>query len=307
MIEENSSDKSFSDDEKDIHAMRIACRRIDYLDMKHIKKHHDSWYYLMNIYDMDVTYRLDYINWILVRDYNMALSKRQRIKNPLLHCYICGSSDLSTYGFNNNGRRRIKCNKCKKISVIKMRHFITEADVRSFLLDLFKDKFKNKSDITSLTEQMCADFSMVLHSYHFEELLSEQKVITHALKNDIIYAFFVSQVFRLYEKRNTLDLVFRVNGYHKYTDCYQHIPLLPKEHKEIITARNMEFNLSRSLKLVAPIRSTEEVKRNRLFYQVSAAYYTDDFYGWEKRVDKVFEELKISLTQEAGESSHTEA
>jgi len=168
IIEEIGDYRWCSDDEKDIYAMKIVCRRMDYLDAKNIKQYHDSWYYLLNYYNTDVTYKLDFVNWCLVRDNGMHLSKRQNIENPLLYCNSCGSSDISTHGFNNNARRRIKCNDCKKIGVIRIKNLVREVDLILFLRRFLKDKIDNDVVVKRIIEKMCDDFDLVVYSHHFE-------------------------------------------------------------------------------------------------------------------------------------------
>jgi len=200
IIAEYSIDQGFPDDERDRLAFYKSCELASKLDRKEIEKYSDSWHYLMNSYSGDVAYYLEYYNNHMACKYDLSPSRVQNTDRPLLHCDQCGSTDIVRQGFNNNGRRRIKCDKCKKISVIRVRHLLTQQEFVSFLQSFFSKKTHDQKLIELLTEKMSNDYHKISISHHFESLLSEQMVITHKLKKDIFNAFIAAEYLRTFPK-----------------------------------------------------------------------------------------------------------
>ena len=169
-----------------------------------------------------MTYILRHYNIILVRKHDFKLSKQQNLKKPLLHCSKCGSSSLSTHGFNNNARRRIRCHNCKKVSVVRVRNLITEDEFSSFLHAFFQERTEDQDLIAELTRNLKHDYYKISISRHFESLLAEQKIITHQLKEDIFHAFIAIEYLRTIPKE-ILDILPSIMGLEKLYDTYKHI------------------------------------------------------------------------------------
>ncbi len=281
--------KDSSDDERDRYTFLRACKLADTLDQQEIDRYLDSWYYLANYNNGDVTYKLRYYNTILVRHFDLKLSKIQEIPKPLLHCSTCGSDDLRTYGFNNNGRRRIQCLKCKRISVIWIKNLITQEEFELMLQAYFKDQIDSEKVIQELTERLKDDYSKISVSRHFEALLAEQVVITHQLKQDLFNAFIATEYLRTIQK-DILSMIFTSAEYTSFYNSYKQIPNLPRSKNIIGMHRMFHKNLIRLQDV-----TEDAVKYNRLFYQVSASMLNSHFHDWQHKTDKTFEQIKDTL------------
>ena len=290
IVAETTSDKGFPDDERDQYAFRAACELADKLDWEEIDKYQDSWHYFLNQYSTDVTYILRHNNIILVRKHDFQLSKLQNLKKPLLHCSKCGSSSLSTYGFNNNARRRIRCKNCKRVSVVRVRNLITEDEFLSLLHGYLQERTDDKDLIEELTSNLKHDYHKISISRHFESLLSEQKIITHQLKEDIFNAFISVEYLRTLPK-DILDILLISIKYGRLCDSFRPIPLIPNE-KNFASMSQMFCESFRGLETVT---DGKDVEFNRLFYQEAAAIYSSGFHDWRNRADTVYEELKNEL------------
>ena len=290
IIAEYSMDKSFSDNERDILAFHKACELASALDQKEIDKHLDSWYFLANYNYGDLTYHLSFYNNHLAVRYDVANSRVQNLNKPLLHCSQCGSSHISRYGFNNNGRRRIKCNSCNKVSVIHVKHLLTQKEFLSFLNAYFAKRTENKSLIEELTEKMNNDYHKIRTSHHFESLLSEQMVITHSLKEDIFNAFIAAEYLRTMPKEGLQKVLKHLKHMANYNSCGQIESL---SDKQILISQAPIFY--KDLHRLPDNVEAEDLKQSRLFYQVAAAMHTSHFNGWKHRAELTFEELKGTL------------
>jgi len=290
IVAETTSDKSWSDDERDQYAFRAACELADKMDWEEIDEFQDSWYYFLNHYNTDVTYILRYNNSRLVRKHDFKLSKLQNLKKPLLHCSKCGSSSLSTHGFNNNARRRIRCHNCKKVSVVRVRNLITEDEFSSFLHAFFQERTEDQDLIAELTRNLKHDYYKISMSRHFESLLAEQKIITHQLKEDIFHAFISVEYLRTLPK-DILDIFLISIEYGKLYDSFNPIPLIPNE-KNFASMSQIFCENFTGLETVADMK---EVEFNHLFYQEAAAIYSSGFHDWRSRADTVYEELLNEL------------
>ncbi len=290
IVAETTSDKSFSDDERDKFAFRSACKLADAMDWEEIDEFQDSWHYFLNQYDTDVTYILRHYNITLVRKHDFKLSKQQNLKKPLLHCSKCGSSSLSTHGFNNNARRRIRCHNCKKISIVRVKSLITEDEFLSFLHAYFHERTEDQDLIEELTKKLKSDYSKISISRHFESLLAEQKIITHQLKKDIFYAFIAVEYLRTIPK-DLLDILPSIMGLETFYDTYKHIPCLPDEQNLL----GMSQKFYESFTELETVLDTKDVEFSRVIYQTSAAMHTSGFHDWRSRADTVYEELQSEL------------
>ena len=290
IVAETTSDKGFPDDERDQYAFRAACELADKLDWEEIEEFQDSWHYFLNYYDNDVTYILGHQNIILVRQHDFKLSKLQNLKKPLLHCSKCGSASLSTHGFNNNARRRIRCRNCKKVSVIRVKNLITEDEFLSFLHAYLQERTDDKDLIEELTRNLKHDYYKISISRHFESLLSEQKIITHQLKEDIFNAFIAVEYLRTLPK-DILNILLINIEYGKLYDSFRPMPLIPNE-KNFASMSQMFCKSFTELETVADIK---DVEFNHLFYQEAAAISSSGFHDWRSRADTVYEELKNEL------------
>jgi len=290
IVAETTSDKGFPDDERDQYAFRAACELADTLDWEEIDEFQDSWHYLLNHYNTDVTYILRHNNRMLVRKHDFKLSKQQNLTKPLLHCSKCGSSSLSTHGFNNNGRRRILCHNCRKISVIRVKNLITEDEFLSFLHAYFQERTEDQDLIEELTRNLKHDYYKISISRHFESLLAEQKIITHQLKEDIFYAFIAVEYLRTIPK-DVLEIIPYVMGLEKLYDTYKHIPCLPDE-KNLM---QMSQKFYESFTELETVLDTKDVEFSRVLYQTSAAMHTSGFHDWRSRADTVYKELQSEM------------
>ena len=290
IVAETTSDKGFPDDERDQYAFRAACELADALDWEEIYKFQDSWHYFLNQYNSDVTYILEHNNIILVRKHDFKLSKHQNLKKPLLHCSKCGSPALSTYGFNNNARRRIRCKNCKKISVVRVKNLITEDEFSSFLHAYFQERTDDQGLIEELTRKLKNDYSKISISRHFESLLAEQQIITHQLKEDIFNAFIAVEYLRTIPKE-VLDIIPSIMGLETFYDTYKHIPCLPDEQNLLV----MSQKFYESFTELETVLDMKDVEFSRVIYQTSAAMHTSGFHDWRSRADTVYEELQSEI------------
>ncbi len=290
IISEYQVDQGFPDDEKDVYAFHVACKLAGKLDQQEIDRYCDSWHYLANYYDGDVTYHLRFYNNHLACRYNIAPSKVQNLEQSLLHCDKCGSASIVRQGFNNNGRRRIKCNDCQRVSVIRVKHLITQQEFESFLQSFFAERTHDQKLIDSLIAKMSNDYYKISISHHFEALLSEQMVITYALKEDIFNAFIAAEYLRTFPK-NMLEYLFELIEYEDLYNSYQQIPNLASK-KNFLEEEQMLYSKLRDL----PDKiETKDVSHTRLFYQVAAAMHTSHFHDWHHRANITFEEMKATM------------
>ncbi len=290
IISEYQVDQGFPDDEKDVYAFHVACKLAGKLDQQEIDRYCDSWHYLANYYDGDVTYHLRFYNNHLACRYNIAPSKVQNLEQSLLHCDKCGSASIVRQGFNNNGRRRIKCNDCQRVSVIRVKHLITQQEFESFLQSFFAERTHDQKLIDSLIAKMSNDYYKISISHHFEALLSEQMVITYALKEDIFNAFIAAEYLRTFPK-NMLEYLFELIEYEDLYNSYQQIPNLASK-TNFLEEEQMLYSKLRDL----PDKiETKDVSHTRLFYQVAAAMHTSHFHDWHHRANITFEEMKATM------------
>lgn len=290
IVEEYQVDQGYPDDEKDVYAFHVACKLATKLDRQEIDKYCDSWCYLANYNDGDLTYWLKFYNNHLACRYDVAPSRVQNLEQPLLHCDKCGGTAIVRQGFNNNGRRRIKCNDCKKVSVIRVKHLITQQEFESFLQSFFAERTHDQKLINSLIVKMSDDYHNISISHHFEALLSEQMVITYKLKEDIFNAFIATEYLRTFPEL-MLEYLFMLNEYEDLYNSYQQIPSLP-DKTNLIKENQMCYE---KLKDLPDQIEDKEVSCTRLFYQVAAAMHTPNFHDWHHRAERAFEELKDTL------------
>ena len=289
-IIETTLDKSYSDDEKDRYTFIKACIMADKKDSEEASQVHDSWYFLLNTYNSDVTYVLDHYCYILIRKYNFDFSKRQNLQKPLLTCDKCGTSDLSTHGFNNNAKRRIKCNLCKKISIIRVSNLISQFEFASLCEMYLQDYTKDKDLIASITETLQYNFAFLSKSKAFDGLMARQAVITYNLKEQIFKAFIGLELIRRYKTvdQSTLNLLTgdsylgsKINreGYLKVSDGTLY-PWSPKNIDDIL-----RINYA---------KSEEEYKFKNVECELAAHLHnvnSDTFYDWKSRSSVTFDQL----------------
>ncbi|QSZ42842.1 hypothetical protein GJV85_12225 [Sulfurimonas aquatica] len=201
-IIETDTDKSYSDNEKDRYTFIQACIQADRIDSDEASKVKDSWHFLLNKYDGDVTYILAGYCYRLIRKYNMHLSSRQNLEKPLLHCDKCGMSDLSTHGFNNDVRRRIKCNYCKKTSVIRVSHLISQSEFIHLCNIYLQGHTRDQNLIELLTQRLLHNFIILSKSKMFDKLMLRQPVITYSLKEEMFKAFIGMEIIRVQKRRD---------------------------------------------------------------------------------------------------------
>ncbi len=287
IIAEYNTDKGFSDDERDEYAFYAACELADRIDAQEIEKHLDSWYYLLNQYDMDVTYHTKHNNWILARQHDIKLSRRQNIKSPLLHCASCGSSDISTDGFNNNARRRIRCNTCSKKSLIRVNNIVKESDAYAFFRNYLQEFTRKDNLIEEITEKMVANFRLISISKHFDTLLAGQKIITHQTKKEILQASIGVQILMKFRRAGVYDAVLNSLDLPENLNLFGQV-----KHEDTKTIGFMKPKIIDQLQSIEPVLHQEDVALNHMFYQAAAVMHEPDFYNWEKNLEESFDLAK---------------
>ena len=284
IVAEYNTDKELLCDEKDKLAFYQACELADRLDAREIEKYLDSWYYLLNRYNTDVTYYTEYYNWMLVRRYDKKLSHRQNISVPLLHCATCGSSDISTHGFNNNGRRRIKCNTCSNKSLIRVNNIVKESDAYTFFRKYLEQYTKDLEVINELTDKMVENFSFISITKHFDTLLAEQMIITHQTKNKILLASIGVQILMKSKTRGLYDTYVSIIGLDENLNLASQ--LKPEDAKLLTYLKPMDIY---ELENILPVSSKEEVTHDHTFYQLAAVIHEPNFYEWEEQLKESYD------------------
>ncbi len=288
-IMETTIDKSYSDDEKDKRIFIQACIKADQKDSYEISKIHDSWYFLLNVYNPDVSYTLENYCYILIRKHNFVFSKRQELQRPLLRCNQCGMSDLSTHGFNNNGRRRIKCNYCQKVSVIRVSHLISQTDLANFCNSYFQNFTRDQGLIQSITQTLQHNFTYISKSKEFDRLMVKQPVITYELKEEMMKAYVGAEVLRATRNLNheTWDALMSLFNFKDKIDTNGYLQLknntlYPLSPKDIYV-----FNR------ISNVENTQEYTLDNVFYEMAAHLHGEDtFYDWQSRSAAVFYQLE---------------
>jgi len=288
-IIEITLDKAYSDDAKDEYVFVQACIMADKKDCEYAGKFKDSWYFLLNKYDMDVTYYLEYYCYILIRKHNIDISKRQNLEKPLLRCSECGADDISTYGFNNNSRRRIKCNVCSEISIVRAANLISQVELSDFCHIYLENYTRDQTLIESITKTLQHNFSYVSKSKDFDRLMARQSVITYELKEQVMKAFIGIEI--LSRKKNLQKSYWNdfINALQldSQTDSEGYL-IVAKDTFYSWIPKHIDDLLQLSL-----AQNEEEYKFNNIEYEIAAHLHdTQTFYDWKTRSTVAFEKLQ---------------
>ena len=289
-IIETTLDKSYSDDEKDRYIFIQACIMADKKDSAEASQIHDSWYFLLNTYNSDVSYILDQYCYTLVRKYNFDFSKRQNLQKPLLVCDKCGTNNLSTHGFNNNGRRRIKCNSCKKISVIRVSNLISLSEFSSLCELYLQDYTKDKDLVGSITETLQYNFTFLSKSKEFDRLMARQSVITYNLKEQMFKAFIGMELMRI--KKNLTQVALDLLT----SDTFLGSKIDSEGYLKISDGALSRWspNTIDDILRIDYVKTEEEYKFRNIECEIAAHLHnlnSDIFYDWKGRSSVTFNQL----------------
>lgn len=290
-IMETDAEKSYSDDEKDRYTFVQACIMADKIDSDEASKHKDSWYFLLNKNDGDVTYILEGYCYRLIRKYNIDLSSRQNLKIPLLHCNKCGMSDISTHGFNNNARRRIKCNNCGKTSVIRGSNLISESEFTLLCTSYLQGFTRDQNLIISMTKKLHHNFIFLSKSKEFDKLMLRQPVITHSLKEEMFKAFIGMEMVRVLKKSYQIILDMIINAYDlSFKEDNEGYLKVPKNKLDILMPKEIYSFLK-----IEHVKSEEDYKFKNIECEIAAHMHDSDsgcdFYDWKSRSSVVYDQL----------------
>ena len=270
--------------EQDFSAFVKACELASQINSEKASRHKDSWLFLLNNHNGDVMYHTEHYAYILGYRYGVKLSTRQLEEGvSLLRCDQCGSQDLSKHGFNNTGRRRIKCNACGHRSVIRAAHIISESDLMIFCKNYFATLTRNAVLIDAITDKMVVSFRSISKSRSFNRLVSMQDVITPYTKERLLRAFLGVQIAIGLHKTNTFPKLEHDLELKKKLSASGRLENVNDKILQLLMPVNMDF-----FTFVPSIRSEEDARYGDISYQFGAQILDRNFYDCEEHIAKAY-------------------
>jgi len=159
-------------------------------DERNRKNDRDNWDVVINLYNSELSYELDFILF-KAENAGMVFSKKQDQTNPLVHCHRCGGSNIIRYGFSPVGRRRFYCKDCGISFVLRAEHLFSFSYVKSRLIEIIT-RF-NPENITKFHLPMLEEVCFKLATDFMEK--KNLKRITRELQHQ----FLVHEVYRVRE------------------------------------------------------------------------------------------------------------
>ena len=176
-------------------AFKKIMKYIHRCEEKRLSKEADSFLFLSTSNNEDILYHTRFQHLILTKNFGIDFFSSQPQKYPLILCQ-CGSPGISRYGFNNNGKRRLRCYECGKTFVIKLKNILPKSLFNIYCrqrLLVFLPRYKL---IDKLIELLYNDFYHSEFFNYFEELVSRIELITHRTAYLIIELFIIMNMKR---------------------------------------------------------------------------------------------------------------
>ena len=275
-------------DEQDFLAFVKSCELAARINDAKASRHKDSWMFLLNNHNGDVIYSTENYAYTLAYRYGVKLSARQLEEGvSILRCDKCGSQDLSKHGFNNTGRRRIKCNACGHRSVIRAAHIVSESDLIGFCKNYFATLTRDEELIGTITKKMVSAFRAISKSRSFNRLVSMQDVITPYTKERILRAFLGVQIARGLHRSDTFDLLERNMDLKDKISASGRLENVNIDILQSLVPVNMDFFV-----FAPDIDSEEDIKLGDITYQFGAQIIDHNFYDCQEHIDRSYEEMR---------------
>ncbi len=186
---------------------------MDNLEQRVLAGQQDSFSFFLNHEYSDEGYYTKHEHYMLVRKHDIDNYAQQNHLYPLFFCE-CGSVDLRRHGSNNNGRRRLKCQICKKIFLIGLQNIMHKSYFETMFKELFTKIVPKFPLLEELIEQMYDDLYHTKFYTYFENLVYNLDLITYRTKLYIVMLFVNMQYYRyaihtFYPKRRIARDSFR--------------------------------------------------------------------------------------------------
>ncbi len=207
------------------------------------KRDIDNWSIIINKYDSDKCYDLDFKLLKAENKGIVFLSKRGE-ENPLVHCAHCQSTHIAMNGFSNVGRRRFKCVSCDRSFVLRGRSLFTFGYVKDQMLKLYLQSFKFKTENLPMLEKICSELATLFMSEN------NMRRITKKLQTE----FTVSELFRV----SMIELFVK-----KHSGDYEIVRSKPSEVFERMTMPSSTLLLPRPEEYVG-VDVSEVLYRSRI-------------------------------------------
>ena len=201
-------------------------------------------------------------------------------------------SDVSTYGFNNNARRRIKCNYCERITVVRVANLITHSELTNFCHEYLKNYTRDFSIVESITDVLLYNFTLLKTSKDFDRLMARQSVLTYSVKEHIMKAFIGIEIMRT-----------KINKWKSYDDFYDTMMSALDFKNQMDNEGYLKVSKGvfyswvpkhiDDLLQIEYTKSEEEYKFEDVVYEMAAHLHDEEvFYDWKSRSLFIFDEIK---------------
>ena len=163
------------------------------------KKEQDNWTFIINRYDSEKSYELDFTLFKAMIQGVEFLSNPDE-NNPLIHCEKCGSTAIIKNGYTGSGRRRFMCKTCQTSFVVRAEHLFTYDYVKEMVFRLIEQI--DPGNITDLNHvdkinQFCHEVAQLfMKSAHMKSLTKQ--IENEFLISEYQRVLYISQFMQKY-------------------------------------------------------------------------------------------------------------
>ncbi len=133
---------------------------IDKAVLRWREKECDNWSIVINRYDSEQSYDLDF-KLLKMENSGVIFRNKRDEDNPLIRCAHCSGTHIVRNGFSNIGHRRFKCVDCNRSSILRGRNLFSFEYVKNQILKLYLQSFQFKTGSLPVLEKICNELAVL--------------------------------------------------------------------------------------------------------------------------------------------------